>query len=107
MEVDGSRRSSCGNEAPQPIAEAHKRRQGSHSPAALIEIFRRSLQGESFVPVVQALEITQPRGYGQVQAVAVALVTNSGQSTWFVGSLVPMTYLIFAMALCLLPPQAR
>lgn len=34
-----------------------------------------------------------------------ALVTNSGRSTWFVGVLVLMVYLIFAMTLYLLPPQ--
>ena len=33
-----------------------------------------------------------------------ALVTNSGRSTWFVGVLVLMVYLIFAMTLYLLPP---
>jgi hypothetical protein len=45
----------------------------SHLPEALIELIRRSLQGESFVPVAQALEITQSRAHGQVQAVAAAL----------------------------------
>jgi hypothetical protein len=45
----------------------------SHLPEALIEIIRRSLQGESFVPVAQALEITQSRPHGQVQAVAAAM----------------------------------
>lgn len=35
-----------------------------------------------------------------------ALVTNSGRSAWFVGVLVLMVYLIFAMMLYLLPPQA-
>jgi len=34
------------------------------------------------------------------------LVTNSGRSAWFVGVLVLMVYLIFAMTLYLLPPQA-
>ena len=33
-----------------------------------------------------------------------ALVTNSGKSTWFVGVLVLMVYVIFAMSLYLLPP---
>jgi Ca2+:H+ antiporter len=33
-----------------------------------------------------------------------SLVTNSGRSTWFVGVLVLMVYLIFAMTLYLLPP---
>jgi Ca2+:H+ antiporter len=36
-----------------------------------------------------------------------ALVTNSGRSTWFVGVLVLMVYLIFAMTLYLLPPVAN
>ena len=35
-----------------------------------------------------------------------ALVTNSGRSTWFVGVLTLMVYLIFAMTLYLLPPRA-
>jgi len=36
-----------------------------------------------------------------------SLVTNSGRSAWFVGVLVIMVYLIFAMTLYLLPPQVR
>jgi Ca2+:H+ antiporter len=36
-----------------------------------------------------------------------SLVTNSGRSTWFVGVLVLMVYLIFAMTLYLLPPRAH
>jgi Ca2+:H+ antiporter len=36
-----------------------------------------------------------------------ALVTNGGRSTWFVGVLVLMVYLIFAMTLYLLPPGAQ
>jgi Ca2+:H+ antiporter len=35
-----------------------------------------------------------------------ALVTNSGRSAWFVGVLVLMVYLIFAMTLYLLPPKS-
>ena len=35
------------------------------------------------------------------------LVTNSGRSTWFVGVLVMMVYLIFAMTLYLLPPRTQ
>jgi Ca2+:H+ antiporter len=42
-----------------------------------------------------------------IATLTVALVTNSGRSTWFVGSLVLMVYLIFAMTLYLLPPQGR
>jgi Ca2+:H+ antiporter len=33
-----------------------------------------------------------------------SLVTTSGRSTWFVGVLAIMVYLIFAVALYLLPP---
>jgi Ca2+:H+ antiporter len=36
-----------------------------------------------------------------------SLVTNSGRSAWFVGVLVLMVYLIFAMTLYLLPPAAQ
>jgi hypothetical protein len=36
-----------------------------------------------------------------------ALVTNSGRSAWFVGVLVLMVYLVFAMSLYLLPPRAQ
>jgi len=35
------------------------------------------------------------------------LVTNSGRSAWFVGVLVLMVYLIFALTLYLLPPRVR
>ena len=45
----------------------------SHLPDALIEIIRRSLQGESFVPVAQAFEITASRSHGHAQAVASAM----------------------------------
>ena len=34
-----------------------------------------------------------------------ALVTNSGRSAWFLGVLVLMVYLVFAMTLYLLPPR--
>ncbi len=39
-------------------------------------------------------------------ALTASLVTNSGRSAWFVGVLVLMVYLIFAMTLYLLPPRA-
>jgi hypothetical protein len=45
----------------------------SHLPEALIEIIRRSLQGESFVPLAQAFEISASRAHGHVQAVALAM----------------------------------
>jgi len=45
----------------------------SHLPDALIELIRRALQGERFVPAAQALEITRSRAHGHVQAVAAAM----------------------------------
>jgi Ca2+:H+ antiporter len=40
-----------------------------------------------------------------IAAMTVSLVTNSGRSAWFVGVLVLLVYLIFAMTLYLLPPR--
>lgn len=45
----------------------------SHLPESLIEIIRRSLQGETFVPLAQAFEISRSRPHGHVQAVALAV----------------------------------
>jgi len=42
-----------------------------------------------------------------VATITMALVTNGGRSAWFVGVLVLMVYLVFAMTLYLLPPMAR
>jgi Ca2+:H+ antiporter len=42
-----------------------------------------------------------------IATMTVALVTNSGRSAWFVGVLVLMIYLIFAMTLYLLPPLSQ
>jgi Ca2+:H+ antiporter len=39
-----------------------------------------------------------------IATLTTALVTNGGRSAWFVGVLVLMVYLIFAMTLYLLPP---
>jgi Ca2+:H+ antiporter len=41
-----------------------------------------------------------------VATLTASFVTNSGRSTWFVGVLVMMVYLIFALTLYLLPPAA-
>jgi len=41
-----------------------------------------------------------------IATVTATFVTNAGRSTWFVGVLVLMVYLIFAMTLYLLPPRA-
>jgi transposase len=45
----------------------------SHLPLPVIELIRRSLQGETFVPLGQAFEITQSRPHGHVQAVSLAM----------------------------------
>lgn len=42
-----------------------------------------------------------------IAALTASLVTNAGRSTWFLGTLVLMIYLIFAMTLYLLPPIGR
>src|SRR5437667_5909906 len=45
----------------------------SHLPDALVEIIRRSLQGETYVPLAQSFEIACSRAHGHVQAVATAM----------------------------------
>ena len=45
----------------------------SHLPDALIDIIRRSLQGETFVGASQAFEIVRSRAHGHVQAVSLAM----------------------------------
>jgi transposase len=45
----------------------------SHLPDSLIEIIRRSLQGETFVPLAEAFEISRSRPHGHVQAIALAM----------------------------------
>jgi Ca2+:H+ antiporter len=42
-----------------------------------------------------------------IAALTASMVTNSGRSAWFVGVLVVMVYLVFAMTLYLLPPLAQ
>jgi Ca2+:H+ antiporter len=42
-----------------------------------------------------------------IATVTASLVTNSGRSAWFVGVLLMMVYLIFAMTLYLLPPRIQ
>ena len=42
-----------------------------------------------------------------IATMTAALVTNSRRSAWFVGVLVIMVYLIFAMTLYLLPPRVQ
>ena len=45
----------------------------SHLPEPLIELIRRSLQGETFVPLGQAFEVIGSRAHGHVHAVALAM----------------------------------
>jgi transposase len=45
----------------------------SHLPEALVDIIRRALQGETFVPLAQAFEVTASRPHGHVQAVILAM----------------------------------
>ena len=45
----------------------------SHLPEALVDIIRRTLQGETFVPLGQAFEISRSRAQGHVHAVATAM----------------------------------
>ena len=45
----------------------------SHLPDELVDIIRRSLQGETFVPLGQVFEITRSRAHGHVQAVETAM----------------------------------
>ena len=42
-----------------------------------------------------------------IATLTAALVTNSGRAAWFVGVLVLMVYLVFAMTLYLLPPRVQ
>ena len=42
-----------------------------------------------------------------ISAMTAFLVTSSGRSAWFVGVLLLMVYLIFAMTLYLLPPRTQ
>ena len=41
-----------------------------------------------------------------IATMTISLVTTSGRSAWFVGALVLMVYLIFALTLYMLPPRA-
>lgn len=71
-----------------------------------------------FVPVVFAAHALKPDAHTLLFVLSVlaiippatltaSLVTNSGRTAWFVGVLVLMVYLIFAMTLYLLPPTER
>jgi Ca2+:H+ antiporter len=42
-----------------------------------------------------------------IATLVASLVTNTGRSAWFVGAMVSIVYLIFAMTLYLLPPRVQ
>lgn len=42
-----------------------------------------------------------------IATLTASLVTNSGRSAWFVGVLLLLVYLVFALTLYLLPPRAQ
>lgn len=42
-----------------------------------------------------------------IATITTSFVTNSGRSAWFVGVLLLMVYLVFAMSLYLLPPRVQ
>jgi len=45
----------------------------SHLPDPLVEMIRRSLRGEVFVPTAERIEITASKAHGQIQAVRTAM----------------------------------
>ncbi|MDT8320794.1 MAG: hypothetical protein RQ826_09755, partial [Xanthomonadales bacterium] len=45
----------------------------SHLPEALIDVIRRSLQGEQFVPVAERFQIIASHAHGNVQTVMAAM----------------------------------
>jgi Ca2+:H+ antiporter len=42
-----------------------------------------------------------------ISTLTASLVTNSGRSAWFVGALLIMVYMTFAVTLYLLPPRGN
>jgi Ca2+:H+ antiporter len=42
-----------------------------------------------------------------ISTLTASLMTNTGRSAWFVGALMLMMYLIFAMTLYLMPPRVQ
>jgi Ca2+:H+ antiporter len=42
-----------------------------------------------------------------IATMVAALVTNAGRSAWFVGALVTIVYMIFALTLYLMPPRVQ
>lgn len=68
----------------------------SHLPEALIDIIRRSLQGETFVPVTEAFDIVRSRNHGAVKAVMMAM-QRLGMATLIGTKSSPQRHLVCAM----------
>jgi transposase len=79
----------------------------SHLPEWLIEIIRRSLQGETYVPLDQALEVISSRPHGHVHAVALA-IERLGLASWLGSKASRERELVLAMvAARVVAPQTK
>src|SRR5271157_2806751 len=68
----------------------------SHLPEHLIEIIKRSLKGESFVPAAEAFRITRTRPHGHVEAV-LAMIRKLGLEQLIASKPSPQRDLVIAM----------
>src|SRR5271165_4995321 len=68
----------------------------SHLPEHLIEIIKRSLKGESFVPAAEAFRITRTRPHGHVEAV-LAMIHKLGLEELIAAKPSPQRDLVIAM----------
>ena len=68
----------------------------SHLPDSVIDLVRRSLQGETFVSAQQSLEICASRSHGHVQAVQLAM-QRLGFASLLASKPCPERYLVQAM----------
>ena len=68
----------------------------SHLPDPVIELIRRSLHGEAFVPVGEALQICASRACGHVQAIALAM-QRLGLASLLASKACPERDLVLAM----------
>jgi transposase len=68
----------------------------SHLPEELIDLIRRSLHGETFVPASRAFEVVRSRAHGHVQAV-VSAMQRLGMSSLLASKPCPERELVLAM----------
>ncbi len=79
----------------------------SHLPDSLIDIIRRSLKGETFVPVAEAFTVTASRAQGHVQAVAL-MMKRLGLASLVASKPCRERDLVMAMvAACILAPHTK